>query len=75
MITIQQFYEYKNFDIKGYFIDHVNMFCQDKKDTVMKMRLILRAFKFVYRVIYRQLLDDIIVNAKTNLLAFLQAIP
>jgi hypothetical protein len=75
MITIQQFYEYKNFDIKGYFIDHVNMFCQDKRDAVMKMRLILRTFKFVYRVIYRQLLDDIIVNAKTNLLAFLQAIP
>jgi hypothetical protein len=51
------------------------MFCQDKKDTVMKMRLNLRAFRFVYRVVYRQLLEDIIVNAKTNLLTFLQAIP
>lgn len=53
MINIQSFYEYKNLDIKGYLIDHVNMFCIDKKNNIHKIRLILRAFRFVYRVIYR----------------------
>ena len=57
MINIQSFYEYKNLDIKGYLIDHVNMFCVDKKNTIHKIRLILRAFRFIYRVIYRELLD------------------
>lgn len=75
MITIQEFYEYKNFDIKGFFIDHVNMFCQEKKNTITKIRLILRAFRFVYRVIYRELLDEIIINTKSNLLSLLQAVP
>jgi len=53
MINIQSFYEYKNLDIKGYLIEHVNMFCNDKKNTIHKIRLILRAFRFIYRVIYR----------------------
>jgi hypothetical protein len=75
MICIQEFYEYKNFDIKGYLIDHVNMFCHERKNTITKIRLILRAFRFVYRVIYRELLEDIIISAKTNLLALLQALP
>lgn len=75
MITIQEFYEYKNFDVKGYLIDQVNMFCQDRKNTITKIRLILRAFRFVYRVIYRELLEEIILNAKSSLLALLQAVP
>jgi hypothetical protein len=75
VINIQQFSEYKNFDIKGFFVENITSFCIDKKDVINQLRMIMRMFKFTFRVFYRQVLTEIIKVAKSNLLPLLQAMP
>jgi hypothetical protein len=47
----------------------------DKKDTVLKIRTLVKLFRFSFRPIYAQLLEEIIKEAGLNLLTLLQAIP
>lgn len=58
MINIQQYYEYKDFDIKNYLVEKIVDFCVYDKDTKdIEIRMMLRSFKFIYRVIYKDILE------------------
>lgn len=63
-------------EIKSELISLVNQFCHEgKKNLSRNIRFLLRNFKFVFRIIYYQLLDEIIKTAKSKLLDLLTEIP
>lgn len=76
MINIQQYYEYKDFDIKNYLVEKIVDFCVYDKDTKdIEIRMMLRSFKFIYRVIYKDILEEIIKLCKGKLVILLRSIP
>lgn len=64
MINIQDYKTYEQCDIKSFLVERVTEFCFEKKDTTLNIRLMIRNFKFVFRVIYEELLEEIILSAK-----------
>jgi len=76
LINIQQYYEYKDFDIKNYLVEKIVDFCVYDKDTKdIEIRMMLRSFKFIYRVIYKDILEEIIKLCKGKLVILLRSIP
>lgn len=75
-MTIRQYQQHKSMEIKSELISLVNQFCHEgKKNLSRNIRFLLRNFKFVFRIIYYQLLDEIIKTAKSKLLDLLIEIP
>jgi hypothetical protein len=76
LINIQQYYEYKDFDIKNYLVEKIVDFCMyDKGNKDAEIRMMLRSFKFIYRVIYKEILEEIIKLCKGKLTILLKHIP
>jgi hypothetical protein len=58
LINIQQYYEHKEFDVKNYFVEKIIDLClYDKDSRKMEIRMMIRNFKFLYRVIYQEILE------------------
>jgi hypothetical protein len=62
-------------EIKEFVLEKINSFLFSGKNTVHQIRVILNHFRFVYRYIYRDLLDKIIKTSKNELRKILEAIP
>jgi hypothetical protein len=83
MINIKDYLLYSKCDLKAVLLELIRDFCVpkkdnfsvDKKDTVLKIRTLVKLFRFSFRPIYAQLLEEIIKEAGLNLLTLLQAIP
>lgn len=45
------------------------------KNNAKIIRMVIKHFKFIYRLIYKDLLQDIIVNARDNLIELLNELP
>lgn len=41
----------------------------------MHIRIFLRSFRFIFRIIYKQLLEDIVMTAKSSLINLLEKLP
>lgn len=75
-MAIREYQEYKSMEIKSYLISLINQFCHEEKMEVsVSIRFLLKNFRFVYKIIYYELLDEIIRTAKEKLLDLLIEIP
>jgi hypothetical protein len=63
-IDIQQYYQFKNMDIKTYLVEEIGEMVNNFKNNAKIIRIILKKFKFVYRIIYKDLLEEIISVSK-----------
>jgi hypothetical protein len=70
-IDIQQYYFYKNLDVNTYILDQINEMLINFKNNAKIIRMTIKDFKFVYRLIYPQILEQIIISAKDNLINLL----
>jgi len=70
-IDIQQYYFFKNLDVKTYILDQINEMLINFKNNAKIIRMTIKDFKFVYRLIYPQILEEIIISAKDNLINLL----
>lgn len=53
----------------------INRFCNDDKNEIDKIRILIKKFKFPLRVVYRDILTEIIANTKKKFLKLIKAIP
>lgn len=70
-IDIQQYYFFKNLDVKVYILDQINEMLVNFKNNAKIIRMTIKDFKFIYRLIYPQILEEMIVSAKDNLINLL----
>ena len=63
-MDIQQYYFYRNIDIKAFLIEHISDMLFNLKDNAKSIRIIIKTFKFVYRLIYKQIIEEIIIASK-----------
>lgn len=57
------------------FLQLVHEYCVEDKDVLMHLRIFLKSFRFIFRIIYKQLLEDIISASKSNLIKLLENFP
>lgn len=74
-MDIQTYNDYKNADIKTYLIDQINDMLFNLKNNAKMIRLIIKSFKFVYRLVYKHILNEIIINSKDCLIDLLNELP
>lgn len=53
----------------------INRFCNDDKDEINKIRILIKHFKFPLRIDYQEVLAEIIANTKKKFLKVLSALP
>jgi hypothetical protein len=70
-MDIQQYYFFKNLDVKTYILDQINEMLINFKNNAKIIRMTIKDFKFVYRLIYPEILEEIIIFAKDNLINLL----
>jgi hypothetical protein len=75
LINIQNYNYYKSVDIKSMFYELISRYCNEEKDEIMKIRMVLRHFKFSLRINYQEILEEIITKTKKKFLKILEAIP
>ena len=76
MIDIQQYVQSSKFQLKSHFLEYVTKICNDAKDMeIEKFRIFMREFRFPLRIMYTQLIEDLIIQAKKKLINFLKIIP
>ena len=63
-INIQEYYIYKNLKIKQFLVEKIGKSLLSGEVHIQVIRTILRHFKFVYRYIYHELIEDIIKEVK-----------
>lgn len=74
-IDIQQYYLFKNSDIKTYLIEQISDMLFNFKNNAKIIRIIIKQFKFAYRIIYKEILEEIISASKEELVNLLNEIP
>ena len=55
-IDIQTYHQYKNLDIKTLLIDQINDMLFNLKNNAKIIRIIIKNFKFVFRLVYKEIL-------------------
>ena len=70
-MDIQQYYFFKNLYVKTYILDQINEMLINFKNNAKIIRMTIKDFKFVYRLIYPEILEEIIIFAKDNLINLL----
>lgn len=53
----------------------INTYCNEEKDVITKIRVVLKHFKFSLRIDYQKILEEIISKTKKKFLKILEAIP
>lgn len=56
-IDIQQYYHYKNVEMRTYLIDQINDMLFNLKNNAKIIRTTIKIFKFVFRLVYKQILN------------------
>ena len=74
-MNIQQYYHYKDMDIKAFLVEQITDMLFNFKNNARIIRMIIKHFKFNYRIIYPALLTDIVAAAKDELVNLLNEIP
>ena len=74
-MNIQQYYYYKDMDIKSFLVEQINDMLFNFKNNARIIRMIIKHFKFSYRIIYSDLLKEIVIAAKDELVNLLNEIP
>lgn len=77
-IDIQNYKLYSKADIKNFFLQLIHEYCCEdnkKDDLLLHIRLFLKSFRFIFRIIYKQLLEDIISTTKSSLIKLLENLP
>lgn len=75
MINIQNYSYYQTIDVKSMLIELILRFCNEDKDETLKIRALVKHFKFPLRIIYKQVLVEIILATKVKFLKLIKAIP
>lgn len=63
-INIQDYFTLKNSELKDFILQKMSQFLFGKKQNIEEIRLVLNHFKFAYRYIYFDLLEQIIITSK-----------
>lgn len=63
-INIQDYFTLKNSELKDFILQKMSQFLFGKKKNIEEIRLVLNHFKFAYRYIYFDLLEQIIKTSK-----------
>ncbi len=71
MINIKDYVGFAKCDLKAVLLELIRDLCINKKDTVLKIRTLVKLFRFSFRPIYAHLLEDIIKEAGNQLLILL----
>lgn len=74
-IDIQHYYQYKNVDVKTSLIEQIYDMLFNLKNNAKIIRITIKIFKFVYRLVYKQLLNEVILTAKECLIDLLNELP
>ena len=74
-MDIQQYYYYKNMDLKAFLIEQISQMLFDLKDHAKSIRIAIKHFKFIYRLIYQEIIEEIIIASKEELIHLLDEIP
>lgn len=53
----------------------ISTYCNEEKNVIMKIRVVLKYFKFSLRINYQEILEEIISKTKKKFLKILEAIP
>lgn len=61
--------------MKTYLIDQINDMLFNLKNNAKIIRITIKIFKFVYRLLYKNILKEIIINAKDSLIDLLNELP
>lgn len=75
LINIQNYNHFKTVDIKSMLIEFISQFCNEDKDHVQKIRTIFKHFRFSLRIIYLDILAEVVVATKKKFIKILQHIP
>lgn len=75
MINIQNYNHFKTVDIKSMLIEYISQFCNEDKDHVQKIRAIFKHFRFSLRIIYLDILAEVVMATKKKFIKLLQQIP
>lgn len=75
LINIQNYNYFKTIDIKTLLYEMIGRYCNEDKDEIMKIRIIIKLFKFALRKEYQEILTQIIANTKKKFLKLLEAVP
>jgi len=70
-IDVHNYFYYKNADVKVFLLDLINDMLFNLKNNAKIIRIVLKNFKFHYRLVYKEILADIIITAKDNLIDLL----
>lgn len=75
-MTIRQYQNLRAMEIKTQLINEVGLYCDEKKESAIKnIRFLLKSFKFVFRTIYYDILEQIIIKAQDKLYDLIVAVP
>lgn len=70
-MDVQHYYFFKNAEVRSFLVDQISDMIFNLKNNAKVIRIIIRHFKFTYRLIYRDLLEDIIRTAKDEVINLL----
>lgn len=74
-INIQDYCNLKEAEIKQLVLGYISNYLFNDKGTALEIRLILQHFRFVYRYIYRELIEEMLKLAKGEIVRLLEAVP
>lgn len=74
-INIQDYCTLKEAELKQLVLARIAAYLFTNKGTALEIRLILQHFRFVYRYIYRELVEDMLKLAKGEVVRLLEAVP
>lgn len=75
MFGVHDYYELKNLEIPSGLIALINELCVEGKDVVHKIRFLVSFFKFSLRIVYMDLLEEVIRSLKEKVYILFQKVP
>ena len=70
-MNIQEYYHYKDMEIKTFLIEQITEMLFNFKNNARIIRMVIKHFKFSYRIIYPALLREVVFAAKEELINLL----
>lgn len=74
-MDVQHYYFFKNAEVRSFLVDQIADMLFNLKNNAKVIRIVIRHFKFTYRLIYRELLEDVLKTAKDEVINLLNEIP
>jgi hypothetical protein len=74
-MDVQHYYFFKNADVRSFLVDQIADMLFNLKNNAKVIRIVIRHFKFTYRLIYRDLLEEVLKTAREEVINLLNEIP